>query len=230
MEYNSKRSELIIPEYGRHVQGLIQHARTIADRNERQHYIERIIGLMAQMHPQNRNLEEYREKLWKHVFQIAEYDLDVTPPGGIRPSPEDHIKKPDLVGYPPKNTKFKHYGNNVQRLINKAMQMEDGPVKEGFVQTIGSYMKLAYRTWNKEHYVSDEIIIDDLESMSEGQLQVHHDAFLDNLTQSQDRRVKQQQQQRPSGGKGRDGGDRRGGDRKGGSNNDRNRQQRRRRK
>jgi hypothetical protein len=199
MEYNSKREELIIPEYGRHVQGLIRHARTIENRDERQHFIERIVDLMMQMHPQNRNLEDHRDKLWKHVFQIAEYDLDVTPPSGELPKPEDRRKKPERVPYPSNDAKFRHYGNNVQRLIVKAIQMTDSPKKDGFVEVIGSYMKLAYRTWNKEHYVSDDVIIEDLKTLSHGKLIMVEDASLNNFTKSNNNK-----RQRSSSRSGRD--------------------------
>lgn len=182
MEYNSKKEELIIPEYGRNIQAMIRYARELPNRAERQAFIEEIVILMMQMHPQNRNLEDYRDKMWKHVFRIAEYNLDVMPPNGEIPRPEDSRKKPEKVPYPTKETKFRHYGHNVQRLVAKALQMEEGPKKEGFVQVIGSYMKLAYKTWNREHYVSDDIIIDDLEHLSGGKLKLLEDASLDNLS------------------------------------------------
>lgn len=206
MEYNSKREELIIPEYGRHIQNMIRYARTIPDRNKRQQFIEKIVTLMMQMHPQNRSLEDYRDKMWKHVFNIAEYDLDVTPPNGEIPTPEDKKKKPDRVPYPEREAKFRHYGHNVQKLVAKAISMEEGSKKDGFVQVIGSYMKLAYKTWNREHYVSDDIILDDLESLSQGKLKMVEDVSLDNLTRSNVKRSSsggRQQQQRSSGGGGR---------------------------
>lgn len=182
MEYNSNKEELIIPEYGRNVQAMIRFAREVPDRAMRQRYIEQIVALMMQMHPQNRNLEDYRDKMWKHVFRIAEYNLDVMPPNGEIPKPEDSRKRPEKVPYPVRETKFRHYGHNVQKLIARALQMEEGPKKEGFVQVIGSYMKLAYKTWNREHYVSDDIIIEDLEHLSGGKLKVTEDASLDNLS------------------------------------------------
>lgn len=188
MEYNSSREELIIPEYGRHIQNMLRVAKTITPREKRQHFVEMIIGLMMQMHPQNRNLEDYRDKLWRHAFQIAEYDLDVDTPTGYIPKPEDSRKRPERVPYPSKETRFRHYGHNVQKLIAKAIEMGDGDKKDGFVQVIGSYMKLAYRTWNREHYVSDDIIIEDLEHLSGGKLEVIEDASLDNLSRSQSRR------------------------------------------
>jgi hypothetical protein len=180
MEYNSSRETLIIPEYGRHVQMLVDHAKTIEDRAERQVFVEKILDLMMQMHPQNRNLDDYRAKLWKHVFRISNYELDVDFPDGM-PDKEEMQKKPERIPYPHKEARFRHYGYNVQRLIKKAIAMEDEGKRNGFVKVIGSYMKLAYRTWNKEHYVSDDVIKQDLESLSKGELNVDDEMTLDNL-------------------------------------------------
>ena len=109
--------------------------------------------------------------------------------------------------------RFHHYGHNVQKLIAKAISMEDGTKKDGFVQVIGSYMKLAYRTWNKEHYVSDDTILDDLQSLSHGKLQMVEDASLDHLTRSNMKRSinsggggRQQQRGKSSQSNGRSSG------------------------
>jgi len=216
MEYNSSREELIIPEYGRHIQDMVRYARTIEDPDQRQMFIEEVVNLIMQMHPQNRNLDDYRDKMWKHVFRIAEYDLDVMPPSGNKPTTDDKRKRPDHVPYPVKGTKFRHYGHNVLTLIEKAKSMEDGPKKDGFVQTIGSYMKLAYKTWNREFYVSDDIIIEDLETLSGGELVPVEDASLDNLSRSSPRRSTSGPKQH-RGGRDNSGGHRS----RGGSNNGR---------
>ncbi len=182
MGYNSQKDELIIPEYGRNVQNMILYAKEIADDRARQHVVEEIVNMMMMMHPQNRNLEDYRVKLWRHVFKIANYDLRVTPPNGITPSEADDNRKPDKVNYPTAEPGFRHYGNNVQRLIRRALEMEPGPKRNGFVATIASYMKLAYRTWNKEHFVSDDVIKTDLEIISQGQLSLDELGSIENLT------------------------------------------------
>jgi len=188
MEYNSQRELLVIPEYGRNVQRLILHAKTIEDDEKRQAFIERMIDLMQQMHPQNKNIEDYKEKLWKHIFRIADYDLGVTPPSGIIPTPEDIHKRPEIVPYSLSEARFRHYGNNVTQLIKKAVSMEEGPVREGFTKVIGSYMKLAYKTWNREHFVSDEIIKNDLLTLSEGKLVLSEEISIDNLADARKRK------------------------------------------
>ena len=207
MEYNSARDLLVIPEYGRNVQKLIQHAKTIEDQELCLAFLEKVIDLMMQMHPQNRNLDDHREKLWQHVFRIANYELEIVPPSGNIPKPGEYRKVPEKVEYPDNEARFRHYGSNVQRLIKKAISMEKGPVRDGFVNVIGSYMKLAYRTWNKEHYVSDEIIKNDLTSLSDGQLVLPEDTSLDNLSNA-NRRKKRYQNSNGSNNHSKDGRDR----------------------
>lgn len=182
MTYNTQADQLVIAEYGRHVQNLIAFNKTIEDDKERQAFAEQIIELMQQMNPAGKNTVDYKNKLWKHFFMIANYDIKVVPTSGDMPKPEDRIIRPEKIDYPPIESEFRHYGHNVRLLMEKAMEMEDGPVKEGFVETIASFMKLAYKNWNREHYVSDEIILEDLKSLSKGKLSVSEDKSLDSLT------------------------------------------------
>ncbi|MBT8191721.1 MAG: DUF4290 domain-containing protein [Saprospiraceae bacterium] len=182
MDYNSQKDLLIIPEYGRNIQALIEFNKTIEDDKERQEFAEQVVNLMQQMNPQSKNLAEYRNKLWNHFFRIAQYDINVVPPTGEKPSGEDAKAKPATVEYPVKEKEYRHYGHHVRTLITKAITMEDGPIKEGFVENIASFMKLAYKNWNPEHYVSDEIILADLKVLSDGKLNVSESSSLDLLT------------------------------------------------
>jgi hypothetical protein len=190
LTYNSQKEILEFPEYGRNIQEMILYAKTIGDLAQRQAYIEAIVTLMYQMNPQSKNVDDYKDKLWKHVFQIAEFQLGgVLPPSGQSPTPENTIKKrPEALGYPKINHRFRHYGNHVSLMIQKALTLEEGPIKEGYVSTIGSYMKLAYRTWNKEHFVSDDIIKTDLELLSDGKLSLDDDASFNSLAAANKRR------------------------------------------
>lgn len=209
MTYNSAKDNLTIPEYGRHVQLLVDHARTLEDDALRQRFAERIIKLMMQMVPQNRNIEDYKGKLWRHLFRIAENDLRVSPPEGVD-MPEDVSGRlqPEMVAYPESEAQYRHYGHNVQTMIKKAIAMEEGPKKDGYVAAIAAYMKLAYKTWNREHYVSDEVIKADLKSLSKGLLIIPEEQSLDNLVN------KSSQRRRSNNGK--------GGKRSGGYSNNRN--------
>lgn len=180
-EYNSSQSQITITEYGRNVQKLVEHAKSIANPAERQAFAERIIWLMQQISPQSRNVEDYREKLWKHLFRIADYGLEVNTPEGIVVKPEDAKKHPEKVPYPESQAQFRHYGHNVQRMIQQALEMPEGPKRDGFIAVIGAYMKLAYKTWNREHYVSDEVIKSDLANLSGGQIVIDEAVSLDDL-------------------------------------------------
>lgn len=182
MTYNTQEDHMIIAEYGRHIQNLVNHCKEIEDDKKRQSFAEQIIDLMYQMNSQSKNTLDYKNKLWKHLFMISNYEINVTPTTGEVPKPEDRIISPDIIEYPPIESEFRHYGHNVRLLMEKAMAMEEGPIKEGFVETIASFMKLAYKNWNREHYVSDEIILEDLKSLSKGKLSVSEDKSLDTLT------------------------------------------------
>jgi len=179
MQYNSNKENLEMPEYGRNVQLLVNHARTIEDDEFRQAFAERIIDLMHQMNPQNRTIEDYRTKLWKHLFQIARFDLKVQPPEGDPPTREEFMAKPAKVPYPQADARYRHYGTNVKRMISKARAMDDPTKQQAFTNIIASYMKLAYRTWNKEHFISDEVIKGDLSSLSDGELSVRDSIYVD---------------------------------------------------
>lgn len=180
IEYNTERSHIRFPEYGRSIQEMITHAKDIENPGLRQKTIESIVGLMIQLGPSgNKNMDDYRDKLWNHVYEIANYELDVTPPPGIIIRRVEDRPKAAPLGYPASATRYRHYGNGIQALIKKAIELPEGSKREGFVEVIASYMKLAYKTWNKEHYVSDDIVKEDLENLSDGQLVLHegHDSL-----------------------------------------------------
>ena len=181
LEYNTQLEELIMPEYGRNVQRLVRHAQKIENAEVRQAFCEEIVTLIQQLYPQSKSIEDYREKLWKHLFHIAKYKLDARTPSGEVPRLEDAKKRPGRVPYPPQESRYRHYGNNINILIRKAVDMPPGPIKEGFVNTIGSYMKLSYKTWNREHFVADEIIKNDLTTISKGKLSLEDTSRLDGL-------------------------------------------------
>ena len=186
MEYNSQKEKLIIPEYGRNIQNIINEGKKIEDKEMRTAFINRAADLIMQMHPHNRNLDDYVQKIWNHIFRLGGDDLNIHLPDNVEIKTVEELKKKDAyLDYPIKNIKYKHYGANIMHLIAKAVEMEDGLAKNQFINIIGSYMKLAYKTWNKEHYVNDELILQDLEKLSNGKLTVPKDAYFDNPKSSE---------------------------------------------
>lgn len=179
MEYNSQKEGLVIAQYGRNVQNLISYAIKIEDKEKRQSFTEAIIELMNQMNPISRNEADHIEKLWRHLFRIADYKIEVVPPSGVVPSPESSEYKPTTIPYEKGTRGFRHYGSHVKKLIEKAKELTDEEKKAEFTMIIASYMKLAYRTWNKDHYVNDEIIKGDLKKLSGGELALGEDDVID---------------------------------------------------
>lgn len=175
LEYNTGREDLTISEHGRHVQKLIDYAKNIQDDEYRQAFVESIVDLMQQMNPSNKNVQEYRERLWKHLFRIANYEIKVTPPPGLEIKPPEAKEKSERLAYPQTEFRYRHYGHHVQTLIQKAIDMDDPETKQEFVKVIAFYMKLAYRTWNQDQFVNDGTIKSDLKMMSKGRLTVDED-------------------------------------------------------
>lgn len=170
-------------EYGRNIQKLIKYAITIENVEQRTHFTKAIVHLMGQMHPHLRNIEEFQSKLWAQLYVISEFKLDVDVPFE-HPTEEQLNEKPDSVPYPQTRIRFRHYGKNVERLIQKAIKMEDGSKKDVFIKVIANYMKMVYNNWNREN-VSDELIKADLVLLSEGQLELGEDVSLDSSSSQQ---------------------------------------------
>ncbi len=208
MEYNSQREHLIIPEYGRSVQKLIAHARTIEKKEDRQAFVERVVLLMHQMNPQSKSSLDSKDKLWKHLFRIAEYNLDVTPPEGVEIDPEKKVA-PERLQYPDNDKKNRHYGQMILSLIAKCDALEEGDKKEEFKIVIGSFMKMAYKTWNSDHYVSEDNIKIDLKRLSKGSIVLGEDIALDFYKNSHPPRRRKPDNKHKGKGKGRKKNDRR---------------------
>lgn len=170
MEYNSTRDKLIIPEYGRNVQKLIKYAMDMKDKDERTRMAHLIVSIMAQMNPTVKETSDYKRKLWDHMYFISHFELDVDSPYP-KPSADILTEKPKPLGYKEGDPKFRHYGKNVEKLIQAAMEYDEGEEKDELVKTIANHMKKAYLAWNRES-VSDELIEDHLKSLSRGRLEL----------------------------------------------------------
>ena len=182
MEYNTQRNKLIMPEYGRNVQKMIEFTAQVEDVEKRNTMANAIVDLMGQMNPHLRNVEEFKHKLWDHIFMISAGKLDVKSPYPLPDLTAERVK-PKHIGYPKKRIKYKHYGKNVELMIDKARALEDDEKKAAFAKVIGNYMKLVYQNWNKEN-VNDETIKQDILALSENELKIDESISLDMLTQS----------------------------------------------
>lgn len=169
MEYNTTRNHLIMKEYGRNIQKMIEYVLSIEDMDHRQRNAMSLIELMGTLNPHLRNVEDFRHKLWDHLFLISDFKLDVESPYPI-PTRETLRAKPERLGYPKKYPRNRHFGKNLEMVMDKAIAEHNPEKKEGFTQCIGNYMKLAYSNWHKES-VHDDAIKAELLGISNGQLE-----------------------------------------------------------
>lgn len=176
MDYNSTREKLIIPEYGRNVQKMAAYILTIEDREKRTNLAKALVNIMAQLHPENRDTIDYKQKLWDHLYIITDYKLDIDGPFP-KPAPEKAIQKPQTIPYPQEEIKFRPYGKNIARIIEKACDFEDGPEKDALVKNIANHLKKSYLNWNRDS-VNDELITDHLSVLSHGKLKLSDDTRL----------------------------------------------------
>jgi len=168
MEYNTSLPRMIIPEYGRNIQKMIDFAITVADREERNKVARAIIDVMGQLNPHLRDVTDFKHKLWDHLFIISDFKLDVDSPYP-KPTPETFQTKPELLNYPSNDIRYKHYGKIVENLIVKAKEYPEGDERNELVSQIANLMKRSYLNWNRDS-VNDEVIINQLTELSKGAL------------------------------------------------------------
>lgn len=178
-DYNTTRKKLLLSEYGRNVQNMVEYVKNIESKEERNKYAQAVIELMGQLNPHLRDVADFKHKLWDHLFIISGYNLDVDSP---YPLPQREIieRKPERIGYPHNKIRFKHYGHAVELMIEKAKNLEDPERKAQYVSWIANFMKMAYVTWNKDH-VADETIINDLKLLSKGELTLAENTSLNQI-------------------------------------------------
>ncbi len=167
MEY-PQRTDLIMPEYGRNVQQMVDHAITIPDKEERMKCAQTIINVMGNMFPCLRDVNEFKHKLWDHLAMMSRYQLDIDYPYEIVPK-DKNVEIKEKIPYPVSKIRYMHYGYLVQDMVKVALDMEEGERKDNFVIFIANYMKKQYLTWNKDS-VDDAKIQADLLVLSEGKL------------------------------------------------------------
>ena len=168
IEYNTERTHLIIPEYGRHIQKMVDHAISIEEKEERNKVANSIISVMGNMNPHLRDVPDFQHKLWDQLFIISDFKLDVDSPYD-KPSREELMEAPETLKYPQNFPKYRFYGNNIKRMIDVANGWEEGEMKEGLVMTIANHMKKCFLNWNKDT-VEDTVIFNHLFELSEGKL------------------------------------------------------------
>lgn len=162
------KQDLLLREYGRNVQDLVNHILSIDDRAERTRLSHLLVNLMAKLNPQLRETQDYAQKLWNHLYVMSGSQLDVDAPYPL--SAMEYLNdKPQPMEYPLNTPRFKHYGKNVELLIKRATELEDEKEREAAIVSIGKLMKTLYRSYNKDS-ITDDVILSDIQQLSKGQL------------------------------------------------------------
>ena len=167
---------MIMREYGRHIQKMVDYLLTLDDKEVRQRNAQALIELMGFLNPHLKNVEDFRHKLWDHLFLISDFKLDVESPYPI-PTRETLKAKPHRLPYPKRYPRFNHLGKNIEVVIDKALKEENPEKKQGFANAVAYYMKLAYSNWHKE-LVHDDAIRIELNSITGGALEFSNTPYI----------------------------------------------------
>ena len=155
-------------EYGSNVQKLTEHIVKIEDRTKRTLYAHILVELMRQIHPNMRDNQDYTNKLWDDLYIISAFELDVDSPYPP-PSAESLGKKPLTVAYNQHNLIYRHYGRNIDLLLDKAVNTENEEDRLAFVSYIFRLMRSFFNTWNKDN-PEDHVLLGQLEQLAKGKL------------------------------------------------------------
>lgn len=170
LEYNTERRKLVLPEYGRGVKTMVDHIKTIEDREKRNEQARAVVKVMEILNPAVHLQEDYEHKLWDHLFIISGFDLDVDAPYEM-PSSDTLYTKPEPLEINKKPVKATHYGRNIESVMDLIAAQEDGEMKTSLIRSLATYMRQQYLIWNKDS-VADETIFMDIEKLSDGRIKV----------------------------------------------------------
>jgi len=213
LEYNTQREPIILKEYGRNVQKIIEYLRSVPDKEKRTELAYTLLELIKQLAPVAKEAFENPQRMWDDLYIIADFNLDVNSPYPV-PEREILFKKPMRMEYPQSEVRYKHYGKNIERLVKEALKKDSPAEREEAAIYLGKLMKTFHGNWNKET-LDDSVIVKDLKIMSAGQLALDLDKVReDNLFEKLYREKKKPHGEEMQGG----GGRREGGRRDGGRN------------
>jgi hypothetical protein len=170
MDYNSTRKRLVLPEYGRHIQKMVDHALTIENREDRTRCVNSIISVMGNLFPHLRDVSDFKHKLWDHIAIMSDFKLDIDFPYNL-PEASNFTTKPEKVPYSDGKMRFRHYGKLIEQMIEQATTMEEGDLRNHLISLIANHMRKSLLSWNKD-YATDERIAHDIENISKGKLVV----------------------------------------------------------
>lgn len=178
MDYNTQRKKLVFPEYGRHIHKLVDLCMEIEDKEERTRNAHAIVAIMGSTHPHLRDVPEFKHKLWNHLAIMTDFKLDIDWPYDL-PNKEEINQPPDKVPYSYEKMRFKHYGYNLEQMLNKVNELETDEEKEALISLLANHMKKLVVTYKKEH-VDDQVIFNDIKKITNNTVKVKDGLVLNN--------------------------------------------------
>ncbi len=170
LTYNTQLKKLILPEYGRNIQQMVDYCVSIPDREERTVCAYSIIASMGNLFPQLRDVDDFKHKLWDHLAIMSDFKLDIDYPCEVI-KPESLDTHPHPIPYELSQIRFRHYGKYIELMIAKAVAMEDGEEKDALVDLIANHMKKQLLLANPDG-VDDAKVFKDLAMYSHGALRL----------------------------------------------------------
>lgn len=181
MKYNTQKEKLVLPDYGRNIQNMVDHCMTIEDKEERTKCANAVVDIMGNMFPHLRDVNDFKHILWDHIAIMSDFKLDIVYPFEVI-TKEELYTKPNKLEYSRPSMKYRHYGNILEKMILIAADMEDGGEKDQLISQIASQMKKSYTEWNKE--ADDDKIIEDLDELSQGKIKLDSNYTIINISTS----------------------------------------------
>lgn len=174
--YNKNRRKLFLPEYGRHIQEMVDSLLEIEERKERNRQARAVIAVMGNLFPMLRDTADFAHKLWDHLFIMSDFQLDVDSPYP-RPSREELTVRPRQLTYSQGRIAYKHYGKYVERMIRSLNSPEATPeATSRTIDNLARYMRTKSYEYNQEH-PNNEVIIKDIRRMSKGEIEIDEEAI-----------------------------------------------------
>lgn len=170
IDYNTERKRLIMPEYGRSIQQMVDHALTIEDREERLRCAKTIVKLMRGFQEHNGDKEDLLQKLWNHLAAMSDYQLDIDYPVEIERHDETEGVR-SRIPYPQKKINRRHYGAVVEEIVLKLAEVEDEGERKALAELVANQMKRNLATWNRD-IMDDEKVLDDLAEYTDGKVRL----------------------------------------------------------
>jgi hypothetical protein len=169
-DYNTSRTHLILPEYGRNIHMMVDFIKTVEDKEERTRLAHSVVAVMGNLNPHLRDINDFKHKLWDHLALIAKFDIDIDYPYDP-PRPETFLEKPDVVPYGTHRIRFRHYGKSIELMIEAALKLPEGEDQDRLINVIANHMKKSFLSWNRDS-VEDEVILKDLKKLTGGRVDV----------------------------------------------------------